>query len=391
MLEVDRRAFGAPPRTPDRSDSWVRAELERTQCAFDGGTLIGCSRAYSFELTMPGGACVPVAGVSSVAVQPTHRRRGVLTAMIGARARRRPASAASWHRPSPRRRASSTSDSATAPPPGASVARSARAHARLARPVRRLRKRAARRPRRGRRALPAGLRAGARRPRRHGLPARLLVARGVLGAGDRARALRRGARRRRRQCRRLRLLRDQGRVVRRLCRQGDVRMGPPGDESGRTGRAVGVRVRGRPRREDRRHQPAAPTSRCGSCSPTRARCVRSSTTTRSGCCRSTWRPCCRRARTRRRGSSRSRSSIPTARDQRFALDGGPDGSSCREQRGRRPTSPARARRSARSSWAATRGRRCTRPARSTPTRRVRWPGPTRCSPPRPLPATLTWF
>jgi len=84
MLEVDRRAFGAPPRTPDRSDSWVRAELERTQCAFEGGTLIGCSRAYSFELTMPGGTCVPVAGVSSVAVQPTHRRRGVLTAMIGA-------------------------------------------------------------------------------------------------------------------------------------------------------------------------------------------------------------------------------------------------------------------------------------------------------------------
>ena len=41
-------------------------------------------RAYTFELTMPGGACVPVAGVSSVAVQPTHRRRGVLTSMIGA-------------------------------------------------------------------------------------------------------------------------------------------------------------------------------------------------------------------------------------------------------------------------------------------------------------------
>ena len=40
--------------------------------------------AYTFELTMPGGALVPVAAVSSVAVQPTHRRRGVLTAMIGA-------------------------------------------------------------------------------------------------------------------------------------------------------------------------------------------------------------------------------------------------------------------------------------------------------------------
>src|SRR5450432_2140767 len=84
IVEVDRRAFGAAPRSPDRSDSWVRAELDRTQCAFDAGAMVGCSRAYSFELTMPGGACVPVAGVSSVAVQPTHRRRRVLTAMMGA-------------------------------------------------------------------------------------------------------------------------------------------------------------------------------------------------------------------------------------------------------------------------------------------------------------------
>ena len=84
MLEVDRRGFGAPPRTPDRADSWVRAEIGRTQCAFDEGTMIGCSRAYPFELTMPGGACVPVAGVSSVAVPPTPRRRGVLRTMIDA-------------------------------------------------------------------------------------------------------------------------------------------------------------------------------------------------------------------------------------------------------------------------------------------------------------------
>src|ERR1043166_3719812 len=84
MLEVDRRGFGAPPRAADRADSWVRAELERTRCAFESGALIGCSRAYTFERAMPGGASVPVAGVSAVAVQPTHRRRGALTAMIGA-------------------------------------------------------------------------------------------------------------------------------------------------------------------------------------------------------------------------------------------------------------------------------------------------------------------
>src|SRR5277367_14146 len=84
LLELDRRGFGMAPRPPDRADTWVRDEIDRTQCAFEAGAMIGCSRAYSFELTMPGGACVPVAGVSSVSVQPTHRRRGVLTAMMEA-------------------------------------------------------------------------------------------------------------------------------------------------------------------------------------------------------------------------------------------------------------------------------------------------------------------
>ena len=84
MLEVDRRGFGATPRPPEHADSWIRAELDRTRCAFERGEMIGCTRAYSFELTMPGGALVPAAGVSSVAVPPNHRRRGVLTSMMGA-------------------------------------------------------------------------------------------------------------------------------------------------------------------------------------------------------------------------------------------------------------------------------------------------------------------
>ena len=83
MLEVDRRGFGAPLRTPEQSDSWVTAELDRTRCAWDAGTMVGCTRAYSFELTMPGGALgARVRACPSVAVQPTHRRRGVLTAMM---------------------------------------------------------------------------------------------------------------------------------------------------------------------------------------------------------------------------------------------------------------------------------------------------------------------
>jgi hypothetical protein len=39
MLEVDRRGFGGVPRTSDRADTWVRAELERTRCAFDPPSL----------------------------------------------------------------------------------------------------------------------------------------------------------------------------------------------------------------------------------------------------------------------------------------------------------------------------------------------------------------
>jgi predicted acetyltransferase len=60
----------------------VRAHLDRTRCAFDGDELVACSRAYPFELTVPGGATVPSAAVSAVAVQPSHRRRGALTAMM---------------------------------------------------------------------------------------------------------------------------------------------------------------------------------------------------------------------------------------------------------------------------------------------------------------------
>ncbi|BCJ34182.1 UPF0256 protein [Actinocatenispora thailandica] len=56
-------------------------EPERTTAAFDGEQLIGGMSIYGRSLTVPGGY-VPVAGVTLVAVLPTHRRRGLLTAMM---------------------------------------------------------------------------------------------------------------------------------------------------------------------------------------------------------------------------------------------------------------------------------------------------------------------
>ncbi|GAA1457266.1 GNAT family N-acetyltransferase [Nocardiopsis exhalans] len=56
-------------------------EPERTVAAFDGDRIIGGGAIYSRDLTVPG-AVRPVAGVTLIAVSPTHRRRGVLTSII---------------------------------------------------------------------------------------------------------------------------------------------------------------------------------------------------------------------------------------------------------------------------------------------------------------------
>jgi predicted acetyltransferase len=96
MLFADRLGFGHVGMTPDVSTSWALGELDRTRVAFESGRMVGVSRNYSFELTMPGGSMLPAAAVSWVSVLPTHRRRGVLTQLMGAlhddaRARNEPA------------------------------------------------------------------------------------------------------------------------------------------------------------------------------------------------------------------------------------------------------------------------------------------------------------
>jgi predicted acetyltransferase len=84
LLLADERGFSGAPHQPADSLSWAEGELDRTRIAFEDGMVVGVSRAYSFELTMPGGAMMPAAAVSWVSVQPTHRRRGVLTQMMNA-------------------------------------------------------------------------------------------------------------------------------------------------------------------------------------------------------------------------------------------------------------------------------------------------------------------
>ena len=55
-------------------------EFDRTLGVFDKGEIVATTHAYSLEIQVPGNV-LPMAGVSHVCVQASHRRRGILTAM----------------------------------------------------------------------------------------------------------------------------------------------------------------------------------------------------------------------------------------------------------------------------------------------------------------------
>jgi len=83
------RAFSAAslqPSSPDDLRQWQRTwertgVINRAIAAYDGKTIVGTSASKPFDLTVPGPASIPVAGVTAVSVLPTHRRRGILTEM----------------------------------------------------------------------------------------------------------------------------------------------------------------------------------------------------------------------------------------------------------------------------------------------------------------------
>ncbi|MFD4786034.1 GNAT family N-acetyltransferase [Streptomyces sp. NPDC058459] len=58
-------------------------EPGRALGAFDGGRCVGTFRSFAQEVTAVGGAYVPANAISNVTVSPTHRRRGLLTRMMG--------------------------------------------------------------------------------------------------------------------------------------------------------------------------------------------------------------------------------------------------------------------------------------------------------------------
>src|ERR671937_743024 len=75
--------FGSPP-TDEQVERMLRVvELERVHAARENGVIVGGAGAFAFDMSIPGGR-VATAGVTAVGVYPTHRRRGVLRAMMRA-------------------------------------------------------------------------------------------------------------------------------------------------------------------------------------------------------------------------------------------------------------------------------------------------------------------
>jgi predicted acetyltransferase len=75
-------AFGGLPEPAAFEMESKLLPRDRTLGAFAADELVGTAADYPFDMTVCGGATIPVAGVTAVGVIGTHRRRGALTAMM---------------------------------------------------------------------------------------------------------------------------------------------------------------------------------------------------------------------------------------------------------------------------------------------------------------------
>lgn len=74
--------FHSPKTRGDGPRRRKASDIARCIGAFDGEKPVATFRSIEMQVTVPGGAFVPLTGVSAVSVLPTHRRRGLLSRMM---------------------------------------------------------------------------------------------------------------------------------------------------------------------------------------------------------------------------------------------------------------------------------------------------------------------
>jgi predicted acetyltransferase len=76
--------YGAPPSDAEVGRAGALLDLDRSLGVRDAGELVATAATCHVELTVPGGRQLPGAGLTEVAVLPTHRRRGLMRRMVAA-------------------------------------------------------------------------------------------------------------------------------------------------------------------------------------------------------------------------------------------------------------------------------------------------------------------
>ena len=82
--EATMSTFGADAEGDVSGEEQHRVLIGKTQswAAFDGTTIVGTAATFDLEISLPGGAALPMAGLTMVTVRPSHRRRGILRQLM---------------------------------------------------------------------------------------------------------------------------------------------------------------------------------------------------------------------------------------------------------------------------------------------------------------------
>ena len=81
FVDTISAAFSGQAKPEDVERERSIGDLDRCVAAFDGAEMVGGNSALTFRMSVPGGS-IATAGVTGVGVKPTHRRRGINTAMM---------------------------------------------------------------------------------------------------------------------------------------------------------------------------------------------------------------------------------------------------------------------------------------------------------------------
>ena len=84
VCRADARVFGSTCTPEDIDDRLKMHEIDRFRIAIDDGQIVGVAASYSMDVSLPGGAIVPMGGVTWVSTAATHRRQGLMRRVVGA-------------------------------------------------------------------------------------------------------------------------------------------------------------------------------------------------------------------------------------------------------------------------------------------------------------------